>query len=337
MNNLLDAVIAAKLAGGGGGGGGDSGLTEDVKQALLNCFNHVAWTDEHGQDYVNALEAAMYPLSHITAVYTQSGTVYDTDSLDSLKTDLVVTAAYVGGDTETVPAANYTLSGTLTVGTSTITVSYGGKTTTFDVVVSEAPLLPREYQQVEWVSANIQGPNLTAYIDTGFVPTVNSFMRARFASEGVSEGRAYLGVRDASSGSNNAFCVIRFSSTDKIGFMRWGASVQCIDKDTYYHDYELTPSVAKIDNVEYAMSAPVASQTISKPIRIFAWWSGYSWLASNSIRLSYLALGDNGVTLHEFVACYRKADNVIGFYDTVTGVFKTNEGTGAFTKGGDVL
>ena len=75
-------------------------------------------------------------LESISAVYTQSGTVYDTDSLDSLKADLVVTATYSDTSTETVPSTDYTLSGTLTVGTSTITVAYGGKTATFSVTVS---------------------------------------------------------------------------------------------------------------------------------------------------------------------------------------------------------
>ena len=116
--------------------GGD-GVTDEVKEALLNCFEHVAWTDEHGQDYVDALEAALYPpanLVSISAVYTQSGAVYDTASLDDLKPDLVVTAHYDNGTSETV--TNYTLSGTLAVGTSTVTVSYGGKTTTFSVTVT---------------------------------------------------------------------------------------------------------------------------------------------------------------------------------------------------------
>ena len=35
-----------------------------------------------------------------------------------------------------IPGTNYTLSGTLTVGTSTITVSYAGKTTTITVTVT---------------------------------------------------------------------------------------------------------------------------------------------------------------------------------------------------------
>lgn len=86
---------------------------------------------------------AVLAAQSITAVYTQSGTVYDTDSLDSLKSDLVVTANYSGGTSETVPASGYTLSGTLTVGTSVITVNYGGKTTTFNVTVSgETALYP---------------------------------------------------------------------------------------------------------------------------------------------------------------------------------------------------
>ena len=34
---------------------------EEAKTALLACFAHVAWTDEHGQDYYDALESALYP------------------------------------------------------------------------------------------------------------------------------------------------------------------------------------------------------------------------------------------------------------------------------------
>lgn len=76
-------------------------------------------------------------LTGINAVYTQGGTVYDTDTLASLKSDLVVTASYDDSSTETIPAVDYTLSGTLAEGTSTITVSYGGFTDTFTVTVTE--------------------------------------------------------------------------------------------------------------------------------------------------------------------------------------------------------
>lgn len=89
---------------------------------------------------VITVTAVAVTLSSISAVYTQSGTVYDTDTLDSLKADLVVTAHYSDSSTAIVPSTDYTLSGTLTVGTSTITVSYGGKTTTFNVTVTSGSL-----------------------------------------------------------------------------------------------------------------------------------------------------------------------------------------------------
>ena len=98
-----------------------SGISDDVKVALLDCFAHVAWTSSHGQVYYDLLEQALYAeepktLVSISAVYTQSGTVYDTDTLDSLKTDLVVTATWSDTSTSTVASADYTLSGTLTEG-----------------------------------------------------------------------------------------------------------------------------------------------------------------------------------------------------------------------------
>ncbi len=205
-SSLVGAINEAAQSGGSG-----SGLTEDVKQALLDCFENVAWINDDGQTYYDALEDALYPpadlvsisavysggnvyntatlddlkpnlvvtahmsdsttqtittyvlsgtiatgsqtitvtyggktttftitvvewLTGITATYTQSGTVYDTDSLDDLKADLVVTATYADSTSETI--TDYTLSGTLEEGTSTITVAYGGKTATFNVTVS---------------------------------------------------------------------------------------------------------------------------------------------------------------------------------------------------------
>lgn len=120
---------------------GGSGITGDIKQALLSCFANVAWIDDNGQQYYNVLQAALFPPANVTsirAVYSQSGAVYNTATLDSLRSDLVVTAYYDNGTNDTV--SEYTLSGTLATGTSTVTVSFGGKITSFTVTVTEAPL-----------------------------------------------------------------------------------------------------------------------------------------------------------------------------------------------------
>ena len=72
----------------------------------------------------------------ISAVYTQGNTVvYSNTPLDNLKNNLTVTVSYSDGTS--VITTDYTLSGTLSVGTSTVTVTYADKTTTFDVIVSE--------------------------------------------------------------------------------------------------------------------------------------------------------------------------------------------------------
>lgn len=114
------------------------GLTEEVKQALLTIAQKVAYIDENGQTYYDALYNALYPpavLLSISAVFNQGqNVIYDTDTLDSLKQYLTVTGLYDDGTSKTV--TNYTLSGTLAEGSSTITVTAGGKTATFTVSVT---------------------------------------------------------------------------------------------------------------------------------------------------------------------------------------------------------
>lgn len=107
-------------------------------------------------------------VSSISAVFTQSGAVYEADSLDSLKADLVVTATFMDSSTGVIASEDYTLSGTLTEGTSTITVSYGGKTATFNVTVTA--VTPFAYGLL-----NLSNPVTGSYIDdTGEIQTATS-------------------------------------------------------------------------------------------------------------------------------------------------------------------
>lgn len=52
---LIGSYTWDKVEFGVGGGS----LSNAVKDALLNCFAHVAWTDENGQSYYNALQSAL--------------------------------------------------------------------------------------------------------------------------------------------------------------------------------------------------------------------------------------------------------------------------------------
>lgn len=114
-------------------------FTYEMKMAIIDMFSKVAFIDDNGQDYINELSTHLFSeinVSSVSAVFTQPQTDITTStSLDSLKDNLVVTATYIDGTSETLDDEDYTLSGTLTSGKSSITVSYMGKTTTFDCLV----------------------------------------------------------------------------------------------------------------------------------------------------------------------------------------------------------
>ena len=178
------------------------GFTAEVKAALDNLVNHIgAWTDRNARQYIDALHSAMYPpanLVSISAVYTQSGTVYDTDSLDSLKADLVVTAHYDNYSTEIV--TTYTLSGTLTAGTSTITVSYGGKTDTFTVAVTSS--VPDPYYVLAGTPKTFASVNDA--VDTGVL--INTWAEYDYTIVGEFTGT------DHGSGQKHVFSSVASSS-----------------------------------------------------------------------------------------------------------------------------
>lgn len=131
---LKKTASGAEWANESGGGGG---LSAAVKAALIQIAKKVAYIDDQGQTYFEDLRDALYTLNSISAAYTQGSVVYTNTPLDDLKADLVVTANYIDSYTEPVPASAYTLSGTLVAGTSTVTVSYSGKTATFEVQVTQ--------------------------------------------------------------------------------------------------------------------------------------------------------------------------------------------------------
>lgn len=112
----------------------EPGLSDGAKVALLNCFQHVAFLDDDA-DYYGALESALYADQYpkITALFNPGlNVIYTADTLDSLKQYLTVKYFETEESSGTVIAsANYSLSGMLVEGTSTVFVSYSGLTTSF--------------------------------------------------------------------------------------------------------------------------------------------------------------------------------------------------------------
>lgn len=111
-----------------------------INQAVLQCFDHVAWENTNGNTYYQDLEAAINEtgiLEYISAIYTQGSTlIYADTPIESLRDNLVVTAHFSSGNTRIV--TDYGLYGDLIPDTSsTVTVAYINKITTFSVTVTK--------------------------------------------------------------------------------------------------------------------------------------------------------------------------------------------------------
>lgn len=133
-------------------------VNDQVKTALLACFEHVAWIGDNGQDYYDALEASLQELGYpkITATFTPgTHVVYTDDTLSSLTPYLVVKYFEDASDTGTVISSNdYTLSGSLIEGNDTIYVSYENYSATFIVTVVPAKYVYSVNGTTEWTDKN---------------------------------------------------------------------------------------------------------------------------------------------------------------------------------------
>lgn len=114
-----------------------SKLASNIRSALLNFLQNVAMTTPNGQEYYRSLYNALNDavVESISATFTQGNVIIlAEDSLNDLKQYLTVTATYDDGSE--IEIVDYELSGTLTSGTSIITVIYGNLTDTFTVTVT---------------------------------------------------------------------------------------------------------------------------------------------------------------------------------------------------------
>jgi hypothetical protein len=299
-------------------------LSEELQNAFLDLISHIAFKDNKGRSYynnfVNIFNAGATLLSIDAAFNQGSNAIYDNASLDDLKQYLTVTAYYDDGTSRTISA--YTLSGTLTAGTSTITLSYLDKTATCNVNVTA--LIPTEYQRVEYIeSTGTQCIELDSIdrMDTEVYSTLDFQFTQTYASGGhiliggsSADGKWFgLTARDVTLGSSS----LKFSGISAlarhIAELSWVQGV----------------ATGKVDDV--TVTTTFTQSTTSKPFYIFGLPESSQYMYLVACKFYYATI--NGYPL---VPCYRKADGVIGLYDRKSDTFRTNVATGTFVKGADI-
>ena len=190
-------------------------------------------------------------------------------------------------------------------------------------------LPPNGYQKVNYLECTG-----TQYIDTGFVPDVNSAMYCKMAI-----------TDDGSNGRNNTsgcvlannkgwFCVGGYGNS--IGLValfsianRTGA---IIPYDNDFHNFYIANGIQKIDDV---VENNEINSFISTLLSVYLLKPHMNYVSTltPAQKISSCKLWQNGVLVHDFIPCLRMQDNKPGMYDVVTRAFFTNDGTGEFLYG----
>lgn len=337
----------------------NSGVPTEVKLAFDAIVQNIAFLN--GEDYAGYKStihawATEINLVSISAVFEQgSNIIYDSDSLDTLKQYLTVTASWSNGTTSTVASADYTLSGTLAEGTSIITVSYASKTTTFNVTVSERSV-PSEYTKFDYIAYTGTAPSTNQFTD-GRAITTQTFDDLRniivdfefMPTVAKTAATPLFGGRGTGAGTDTANQIGFYYRTDTQRISAWvrgtaayleGVSTIAVGQRTHVNLNPHKASPATLSAGENSYDAVWGSSNVMDGA--FGYFGSYI-IATNKItanpgaRIGIVNLYDLDENLiGNYIPCVRQSDNVIGVYDTVSQTFHTAETIGRATIGNNL-
>ena len=308
------------------------GLSNNAKVALLNCFQHVAWIDDQGQTYYNALEDALYEsvdTAYIEAVYSaKSWGKYAGDSVNSLKTDLIVTYyARQGAVGVNVPAENYTLTGNMVAGLQAFIVTYRGKIATFNAQILNG--LPSGYTKLQYVQTDGR-----QYIDTGISETQVDSAIYKMRVTGIAAGTdSYASGQHFFSSANFFFPFLKKGTSGEVTFSRFGnqrliSGSQALAWDADI-DYEFK---AYIDNDAVFVNGQQLFETVegstkdsTKKMHLFT-FGGYPNMEKFRFCGRFYGLtvyGQAGDVVLSLIPA-KNSNNVAGVYDAISGSFFTS-------------
>ena len=320
-------------------------MPPSVKRALDEMLQNVVFKDT--DIYTDELAtfhawATSINLISISAVYVQSITITNRDSLDDLKNDLVVTATYDDGTT--APITGYTLAGSLTSGTSTITVEYEDKSDSFTVNVTgvSVPSTYTEYDYMmvtsdQYSKAKSTWMRLKTYTDLN---ALSCDMKFKSLSSHY-DGGAMIGHR-SESGSAKSFAI--YAGDNLVGYHLHGADGGAIGRTipamedqihvVRYKNTSQSPSTLTVDSTTIDITW-VNNNVLNLDPVLFTNPIGegtINIIAFNQV--GYVKFYDlQGNLVGFYVPVVRTADNVIGMYEMVEQTFYTTSDSSVSTIG----
>lgn len=192
-------------------------------------------------------------------------------------------------------------------------------------------VIPQEYQEVEWIKATSG-----AYIQTGINPEYTTSYEAML-EQNPSGDQAFCGGQVGGRligglGYYNSHFQNFYGGYFYAGDVITGSAV-------YRIDMENGSQVGYIDGVESGTGSKSITTGITERTQIYLF--GISNIQGNlqypfTGKCCWAKIYTDGLLRGHFIPVYRKADNEPGMYDSVSGTFFTNAGTGDFVVGPDV-
>lgn len=273
-------------------------------------------------------------LESISVEYTPRTIILDSDHIDLIKRDLVVTATYSDSRTEIISADRYTLDGALEVGTATITAIFGGKTDTFDVSVLKG--LPSGYTRIEYIERPYGTGTSTGYNSTYF--------QLNGTDEAVVKLSAMTTHAPAQSGGYFLICRAT-NNNNTIGFGVYGAQalvnygafdgtvavISPFDGETMLNkrvDIEVTKRTngMTITDGTHTETITTTPRSMASNLYVFGMipYTGTTLQSPAYGRIYSLLIYQGGDLKVNFIPCRQESDGKVGFYDPIANAFRNS-------------
>lgn len=196
----------------------------------------------------------------------------------------------------------------------------------FRNLMSFSRLLPKEYQQVEYIQSSGN-----QYIDTGI------------SGNEIAEYQIVFDTLGTTAHTYEQYFAGQNSTSNSVG------KIFNADNITYYQSKTILTKLSDLTEAILDVQVKVdegvsVNGEVKTTYTGLGWGSVTFWVFNShqetyqgaSMKLYNLIMWSDGVKVREFIPCYRKSDDEIGLYDLISNSFFTNEGSGTFTKGADV-
>ena len=313
-NQTSTTTSTAKLTGGNSGS-----VTLYYTAIVYISENDMVYTDGTTPELTLTVTKNGTTLINNMDITTSSGAIVIPTASGGTVTRHTITAAASATTTDTW-AATITF-----VNLATDQSTNGHRTVNAILYLDEDPVVPTEYQKVEYIESD--GNQVIAY------PIFDNFVIYDDVQFNLGTARQLLSFTNGTGAGQ--FWGSNTNGNYEVGPTSSSSNIMPINS--------LNRNIVKLtransnNKITVNVNGRTISRTGSAAISNFSYYMfGYGSYKATMKRYGTKVYTAAGELKGSLVPCYRKSDSVIGMFDVVTNTFYPNTGTGSFTKGRNV-